>query len=333
MPIVPGHALGDYEVVELLESSTDGVTYKVRNLLLDRVEMLRVLPTAVLEDQERVTRFLREARVHSRINHPNIASFYHAAQVDSELVMATEWVDGTTLAQRREEGPLPIAEALDYICQVLSALSQAHSVGIVHRDVTPWNIFLTRGGGVKLTGFRLAKGATDAQLTQPGTVIGSLNYLSPEQIRGLAELDGRTDIYSVGVVLYEAVTGRRPFHRKSQFEVMQAHMSALAPAPTLVNPEVPAELSEIILKAMAKEPASRFQTAEEFRQRLQRIGAQPAAVTNGSLPVERPVMGHHVGGSSRLAGLLSQVHWRLVAFGWLTILVAYLVFLAVSRRS
>jgi len=151
---------------------------------------------------------------------------------------------------------------------VLSALGHAHDLGIVHRDVTPANIILTPDGGIKLTGFGLAKAAQDHQLTQPGTVLGSLNYISPEQIKGSVKLDGRTDIYSTGVVLYELLTGRRPFHRKSQFELMVAHMSELAPAPSIVNPDVPAELSEIVLTAMAKEPAARFQTAEEFRGRL-----------------------------------------------------------------
>jgi serine/threonine-protein kinase len=333
MSLTAGQKLGGYEVLELLETSAQGVTYKVRNVLAERLETLRVLPRVFLEDQERVTRFLREAKVHSRISHPNIATFYHASEIDGQLVMASEWVQGTTLAERRETGPLPIAEALDYICQVLSGLSHAHSLGIVHRDVTPWNIILTPSGKPKLTGFRLAKAATDAQLTQPGTVVGSLNYLSPEQIKGLTEFDGRTDIYSVGVVLYEAVTGRRPFHRKSQFEVMQAHMSALPPAPTVINPEVPAELSEVILTAMAKDPASRFQTADAFQQRLERIrsGKAPKARVE-ERSIQRPIADLQASVSSRLAGTLAQVSWRLVAFGWLTILLAFLVFIAISRR-
>ena len=268
MAIQPGIKVQDYEILELVENSKDGLTYKVRNLLLQRLESLRVLPKALQDDEDAVTRFLREAQVHARMSHPNIVSFYHATRLDGQLVMTSELVEGTTLAARREMGPLPVKEAVDIVSQVLSALDYAHGLGIVHRDVTPGNIILPHGGGVKLTGFGLAKAAQDHQLTQPGTVLGSLNYISPEQIKGSSKLDARTDIYSTGVVLYEALTGRRPFHRKSQFELMLAHMSELAPAPTLVNPDVPAELSEIVLTAMAKDPSARFQTAEEFRQRL-----------------------------------------------------------------
>ncbi len=268
MSIQPGITIQDYEILELVENSKDGVTYKVRNLLLQRFELLRVLPKALQDDEDAVTRFLREVQVHARMSHPNIVSFYHATRLDGQLVMTTELVEGTTLAARRELGPLPVKEAVDFAGQVLAALDYAHSLGIIHRDVTPANIILPHDGGVKLTGFGLAKTAQDHQLTQPGTVMGSLNYISPEQIKGSSKLDGRTDIYSTGVVLYEALTGRRPFHRKSQFELMLAHMSELAPAPTLVNPDVPAELSEIVLTAMAKDPSARFQTAAEFRQRL-----------------------------------------------------------------
>ena len=276
MSIQPGQRVGDYEILDLLENSKEGVTYKVRNVILQRFEILRVLPQTLQDDHDAVTRFLREAQVHARMSHPNIVAFYHATQLNGQLIMTTESVEGTTLAARRELGPLPMAKALGVLGQVLSALGHAHSLGIVHRNVTPSNIILTPDGTVKLTGFGLAKAAQDHHLTQPGILLGSLNYISPEQIKGSANLDGRTDIYSAGVILYEVLTGRRPFHRKSQFELMLAHMSELAPAPSIVNPDVPAELSEIVLTAMAKEPSSRFQTAEEFRQRLENPSRGPS---------------------------------------------------------
>jgi serine/threonine protein kinase len=278
MPIETGHTLGDYEVIDLLESSKAGVTYKVRNVLLQRFEALRVLPRTFQDDQERVTRFMREAKLHARISHPNIVTFYHATQLDGQLVMTTELVEGTTLAQRLELGPLSSEEAVNCFSQVLAGLAQAHALGVAHRDITPSNIILASDGRVKLSGFALAKATTDPQLTQPGTVIGSLDYISPEQVKGLSEVDARTDIYSLGVVLYEAVTGRKPFEEKSQFEVMLAHVNAIPLAPSMVNPEVPPELSEIVLKAMAKHPACRFQTADEFRQSLDQLGAAPDTV-------------------------------------------------------
>src|SRR5579862_89202 len=176
--LAPGQTIDGYEVIELLDRSKDGLAYKVRNQLLDRLELLRLLPKSLQDVPEQVTRFLREAKVHARMSHPNIVAFYHAAQMDGQLVMTTEFVEGTTLAKRRELGALPLSEAIDYISQTLAALEYAHSLGVVHRDVTPSNIILTPGGIVKLTGFGLAKASTDQQLTQPGTVLGSLNYIS-----------------------------------------------------------------------------------------------------------------------------------------------------------
>jgi serine/threonine-protein kinase len=285
---------------------------------------LRVLPKALQDDPDAVTRFLREAKLHARMSHPNIVTFYHATQLDGQLIMTTELVEGTTLAARRELGPLPVAEALLCLDQVLSALGYAHSLGIVHRDVTPSNIILTAGGHVKLTGFGLAKATQDHQLTQPGTVIGSLNYISPEQIKGAANLDQRTDIYSAGVVLYEALTGRRPFHRKSQFELMLAHMNELAPAPTIVNPDVPAELSEVVLTAMAKDPSARFQSAEEFRQRLD--------PSRGARPQAAALLAQSAN-SAPPAALFSQWNSRqLLLAGCVTFLVVMLTFIAVLHR-
>ena len=336
MVMKPGQIVGDYEVIDLLESSHEGVTYKVRNVLVQRFEVLRILPKTVQGDTEKVTRFLREAKVHARISHPNIVSFYHATQLDGQLVMTTELVEGTTLAERRESGPLPIEEALNYLSQVLSALTYAHALGFIHRNVTPFNIILTPEGGAKLTGFGLAKATTDPQMTQPGTVIGSLNYISPEQVKGLSELDGRTDIYSLGVVLYEAVTGRRPFHRKSQFEIMLAHVNELPPAPTIVNPEVPAELSEIILTAMSKDPSHRYQTAEEFRQRLDRLRGvpqpagesvqRPAPITEVDVPMVQTAWP-----ASRIMPA-QWSSWRLWAASFFTFVVVVLTFLAITRR-
>jgi len=239
-------------------------------------------------------------------------------------------VEGTTLAARREVGPLPVGEAVRFLSQVLSALDYAHRLGIVHRDVTPYNVILAPDGSVKLTGFGLAKAAQDNQLTQPGTVMGSLNYISPEQIKGSAKLDGRTDIYSAGVVLYEALTGQRPFHRKSQFELMLAHMNDLPQAPTSINPEVPAEISEIVLTAMAKEPAARFQTAEEFRQRLDSSRAQRPSM---GAAASNPGLATFVG--KEPAPQPSTVLWnsrRLLLAGCVTFLVAILTFIAVIQH-
>jgi serine/threonine-protein kinase len=237
-----------------------------------------------------------------------------------------------------ELGALPAAEALGYASQVLSALECAHALGLVHRDVTPSNIILTPDGSVKLTGFGFAKATADPQLTQPGTVIGRLDYISPEQIKGLRNLDGRTDIYSLGVVLYEAVTGCSPFPRKSQFEIMLAHVNELPPAPSIVNPTVPAELSEIILTAMAKDPANRFQTAEEFRRRLDRLRGVPQPTGESAMAPAPPAVGEVVVtqavAAEKVTGLRPAPQWsswRLVAAALVTFVVVVTLFSIVLR--
>ena len=282
-----GQTIGEYEFVDIVNSSRSSIAYKVRNTLAQRFELLRVL-RQIQEDPEKRDRFTREIKVLARINHPNIVSFFHATQLDGELVLTTELVEGSTLAERMEVGRLPIALALEYVIKVLGALEYAHSHDVIHRDVTPENIIITTDGDVKLTGFGLAKTHTDPQLTQAGKMLGSLHYISPEQVKGLPTIDARTDIYAVGVILYELVTGRKPFPGDSQFEVMFAHVNANPASPDQVNPEVPPALSELILKAMAKEPADRFQTAAEFRRQLGSVlhaeSSVGAAIARAEIP-------------------------------------------------
>src|SRR5260370_964170 len=219
-----GKTIGQYEFIDVLDSSKNGVPYKVRNILADRCEALKVLPASLQNDQDSVSRFLREMHVHARMIHPNIVTFFSAFPLDGQFVITTELVEATTLAARLELGRMPLHEALDYICQVLDALSHAHSHGVIHRDITPANILITPAGVVKLAGFALAKSPDDPSLTQAGVVLGSLHYMSPEQVKGIREFDARSDIYSVGVVLYQVVTGRRPFGFESQFDIMAAHV-------------------------------------------------------------------------------------------------------------
>ena len=266
-----GQRVGDYEIIDVLDSSSNGAAYKVRNILAQRFEMLRILPENMQENREKVDRFLREMKVHARLAHPNIVAFYNASQIEGQLVMTTELVEGLTLAELVAEGPIPLARAVDCICQALSALSYAHSRGIVHREITPSNMIVTPDGTVKLTGFGLAKAAGDPQLTQVGVMMGSLEYMSPEQVKGMTTLDARSDIYSVGVVLYELATGKLPFECKSQFDILLAHVNQTPNPPSELQPSLLPELDRIILRALAKEPSDRFQSAKEFGEALESV--------------------------------------------------------------
>jgi serine/threonine protein kinase len=264
-----GKTVAGYEVVEVMGGLQMGLAYKVRNVFAQRFEILKILPKSVQDDEEQLARFLREIKVHARLVHPNIVTFYNAREIEGQLVMTTEFVQGITVTARLEQGPIPWAEAITYARQALSALQYAHAVGVVHRGLTPGNLIITPGGVVRLGGFGLAKAMSDPQLTAIGSVIGSLHYMAPEQVRGNGGLDARCDIYSLGIVLYEMLVGRVPFDSKSQFEVMLAHVSTIPKRPSEVNPAVPQELDAIVLTALTKEPVDRFQTAQEFSEALE----------------------------------------------------------------
>ncbi|MBK5290243.1 MAG: serine/threonine protein kinase [Acidobacteriia bacterium] len=274
MALELGKTYGDYEIIDIENSSRAGVAYRVRNHRLERMELMRVLSATVEEDPEQEERFLRESNLLSRLKHPNIVEFYSAMLLAGHYVILTELVEGSTLDGRIELGPLPAEEALSFAVQALEALGHAHEAGIVHRDVRPANLIVTPDGKLKLTGFQLAKGSVDATLTQMGTSLGQVQYISPEQVRGVESPDARSDLYSFGVVLYEALTGKRPFESKSLFDIMMAHVNTAPATPRSLNQEIPEEVEAAILRAMAKNPADRYQNAAAFAEALR----SPAAL-------------------------------------------------------
>ena len=269
MPFALGQRIDHYEFVDVLRSSQSSVVYKVRNHAAERFESLKILPGDLQNDQERVERFLREIKIHASLSHPNILTFYGACELANHLVMTTELVDGVALEERLEVGRLPWWRAIDYAGQALAALAYAHSQGVIHREIRPANIIVTAEGSIKLTGFSLARILNDPRLTLTGAMLGPLHYMSPEQVRSEEDVDVRTDIYSLGCVLYEMVTGRRPFESKSQFEVMLAHVNQAPAPPSSLVQGLPAEVEALILKALAKDPAHRYQSAEQFRAALE----------------------------------------------------------------
>ncbi len=272
MSLVPGQTIGKYEIIGILDIRKTGVTYKVRDLVTHNFETMRTLHGASSGDPESVERFLRDIKVHTRLLHPNIVTFFDALQIEGRLVMTAEYVEGATLATRLSQGPLPVAEAIRYVCELLSALEEAHSLGIVHRGITSDNMIITREGALKLGGFGLAKPVRDMNLTLAGSVLGNPRYIAPEQVTGRNAVDARADLYSAGVVLYEALTGKVPFEGRSDYEIMVAQVSSGPGTPSRLNPEVPPELDQVVLTALAKDPSERFQSANEFRQALRSTG-------------------------------------------------------------
>jgi serine/threonine protein kinase len=288
-----GSTIGDYQIVGILGAGGMGKVYKVRNIISDRVEAMKVLLPDLVAQPELADRFLREIKVQASLEHPNIASLHTAVRVENQLLMLMEFVDGVTLEQRLQDGPIPVSEAVDYISQALSALAFAHQHGVVHRDIKPANMMLTPGGVVKLMDFGIAKAATDQRLTMTGTTMGSLYYMSPEQIQGASNIDARADLYSVGVSLYELVTGKRPFDGDSQFAIMSAHLEKTPIPPVAIDPKLPQALNDAILMSVAKDPAARFQTAGAFRNALGNVApaASSAAYPSPQQAITQPVLG------------------------------------------
>ncbi len=270
MALEVGQRVGDYEILALLGAGGMGRVYKVRNIISNREEAMKVLLPDYASEPELAARFMTEIRTLAGLEHPNIAQLRTAFQSENQFVMIMEFVEGTTLEKLASQSQIPLNQVLEYSTQVLSALSYAHSRGVTHRDIKPANIMITSHGLVKLMDFGIAKSTNDMQLTRPGTTMGSVYYMSPEQVRGGA-VDARSDVYSFGVTLYEMLTGRRPFQADTSFSVLNAQLNEAPIPPAQVNPALSQELNNIVLRAMVKVPDGRFQSAEEFRTALKNV--------------------------------------------------------------
>ena len=286
--------VGEYEILSLIGAGGMGRVYRVRNIISNREEAMKILLPDFARDPELTARFMSEIRTLAGLEHPNIAQLRTAIQVDNQFVMVMEYVEGTTLDKLAPQLQASQDMLLDYALQTLAALSYAHGRGVTHRDIKPANIMITSHGVVKLMDFGIAKSATDLNLTRPGTTMGSIYYMSPEQVRG-GTIDARSDIYSFGVTLYEILTGRKPFQADTSYSVLNAQVNETPLAPAQVNPGVPQPLSDIVMRAMAKDPGQRFQTAEEFRSALKALReAEPVQPRLQAAPIPVPVPGQGV---------------------------------------
>jgi Tol biopolymer transport system component/predicted Ser/Thr protein kinase len=301
MPLNPGTQLGAYEILSLLGAGGMGEVYRAKDTRLDRTVAIKVLPPHLAAQQELRDRFDREARVVSGLNHPNICTLYDIGTQDGIDFIVMEYLEGETLAERLKKGPLPLEQAVKVAIEMSDALDKAHRKGITHRDLKPGNIMLTKSGA-KLLDFGLAKpkpaqdpkmrgsmlptAAPSAELTMQGTILGTLQYMSPEQLEGL-EADARSDIFAFGVVLYEMLTGRKAFEGRSQSSVIAAIMHVDPPGVSVIQPMTPPAIERVVRICLAKDPDERWQTAHDLMLQLQWI-----AEGGSQVGIPAPVSAH-----------------------------------------
>jgi len=281
--LTKGQQVGRYEVIEKIGAGGMGDVFLARDTQLERLAALKVLPELHAADAARVSRFIREAKAASALNHPNIITIYEILNFESSHLIATEFIEGETLRSRQRRAPLSLPEVIDVASQVSAALSAAHSAGIVHRDIKPENIMLRKDGLVKVLDFGLAKlteradedvkatAPTRTVATDPGIVMGTVSYMSPEQVRGLPDIDRRADIWSLGVVMYEAVMGDPPFSGGTTSDVIA---SILKSDPRRLSDECPAEFQRIVNKTLRKERRDRYKTSEDLTFDLRNFGRE-----------------------------------------------------------
>lgn len=275
-----GTIVGDYRIESVIGRGGMGKVFKVRSLLSDRIEAMKVLLPDADPRPDLIERFLREIKVVAALEHPGIASLRTALRANDQILMIMEYVQGASLHKHMQDGNLDSAHAVAITQQILEALAYAHRRGVVHRDIKPSNILVTPDGRAKLTDFGIASRTGDPRLTGEGVALGSLFYMSPEQMKAEG-VDGRSDLYSVGVTLYEMLTGQPPVQGTSFYSILKAHLEGRPRPATELAPEVTPELSRVIAKALEKTPDARFQSAEEFYNALSGLHLEnrsPAAV-------------------------------------------------------
>lgn len=280
-PLTPGMMVNRYKILDLLGKGGMGEVYLAEDTELHRRIALKVLPAGFTRDSDRVRRFVREAHAASALNHPNIVTIHEIGRLDDVHFIVTEFIDGQTLRDQFRAGGMLLTEALEVAIQVAAALDAAHAAGIVHRDIKPENIMVRRDGYVKVLDFGLAKLAENQMPSQdletakehvgtnPGMVMGTVNYMSPEQARGL-DVDARTDLWSLGVVLYEMLAGRVPFGGETPSHVVVSILER-NPAPLTLHSELPPELEQIVIKTLRKDKNERYQTASDLAVDLRRL--------------------------------------------------------------
>src|SRR5882724_3558895 len=319
MPLSAGTRLGPYEILSPLGAGGMGEVYRARDTRLDRTVAIKVLPGHLSSNPQLRERFEREAKAISTLSHPHICSLYDIGHQDGIDYLVMEYLEGETLAHRIKKGALPTEQVVQYAIQITDALDTAHRHGVIHRDLKPGNVMLTKSGA-KLLDFGLAKvRATEAAagmtalptqttpLTGEGTILGTLQYMAPEQLEG-AEADARTDIFALGTLIYEMATGRKAFEGKSQASVIAAILEREPPPISTIQTMAPLALDHVVRTCLAKEPDARWQTAHDVLLELKWI-----AEAGSQAGILRPA-----GGRRKTRELLS---WALAVVASLALLV------------
>lgn len=281
MSFAPGENVGPYRIIEQLGQGGMASVFKAYHPALDRFVAIKVLHPAFKEEPNFLSRFQREARVVAKLEHPNIVPVYDFSEHSGQPYLVMKYIEGITLKARLNQGPLTKQDALKLVEAVAKALTYAHERGVLHRDVKPSNILLSPDGSIYLADFGLARMAeAGASTLSKDVMLGTPQYISPEQAKGNVDLHEGTDVYSFGVVLYELVVGRVPFNADTPFSIIHDHIYTPLPLPTSVNPNVPEVTERILLKSLAKDPADRFESIQAM------VRAFRAAVIEGKLPAD-----------------------------------------------